>query len=258
MTILNCHTFEATLSSLSGIVEIDPGTLSAKLASFDGDDFPGDPPEYLWHKIVGEDRQSTGSYWYHLTRTADPDSFRSVGIQSLGQMIDQIWSLIFALIGDRQTLRDKTEFRERLTAGKIRSDYAQLFGMKVNDPLHWGPFGILVRELAFKSKEVGAHDYFQAPEIIEDICVCHSEQFGGNLLGDFYEQSKPYIIKFRGHDDRPDALRAALMYLWTKIHGEPLGFNCSTGFCGYGARVEPELILDVELVTDSVIAAFVR
>lgn len=42
--------------------------------------------------------------------------------------------------------------------------------MKLASKQLWGPYAMLVREVAALSKEVGNHDYLDAPEIIEDIC----------------------------------------------------------------------------------------
>jgi hypothetical protein len=255
MRILDCHTFDSTLSTLAATIGVDPAALAARLRSFSGDDWPDHPPDYLWQKIVGEPKSFDGVYWFHLTRTLSPESFRASGILPLNQVIEPLWAMIFGLIGERQSPQEKLVFRERLQVSEDDSEEdshsAWLFGVKASESVHWGPFGVLVRETAFKPREMGNHDYLQAPEIIEDICNCHSQWYGGNLLADFYRQSKPCIVKFLGDNNRPDVLRAALMYLWATIHGEPLGLNCSTCFDGRGMQVEPARIVGVEIVAES-------
>jgi hypothetical protein len=46
------------------------------------------------------------------------------------------------------------------------------------DDIHGGPFGFLVREVAFHSPSLSTHDYLGMPETIEDICHGDEDQFG--------------------------------------------------------------------------------
>ena len=68
--------------------------------------------------------------------------------------------------------------------------------MKVRNPFHWGPYAMLVKEIAFVTDEVRNHDYLDAPEIVEDICFTFSDKYNFDLLRIFKSNTYPCIVKF--------------------------------------------------------------
>ena len=48
---------------------------------------------------------------------------------------------------------------------------------KTTNRLHSGPYAMLVKESAFRSSEIGNHDYLEFPEIVEDICNGYERQY---------------------------------------------------------------------------------
>ncbi len=123
---------------------------------------------------------------------------------------------------------------------------AHLFHMKSNDHDHWGPYGMLVREVAFCLAEVGNHDYLDIPEIVEDIALCFAEQYEFDLRSAFIENSKPCIVKFIDQNPHEWCLTPALYYLYTKFRGESLSRWCNTCFDGQGKPVRPDQIKLIE------------
>ena len=127
-----------------------------------------------------------------------------------------------------------------------QSRCAERHRIKVRDSHHWGPYGVLTRDVAFKAQEVGNHDYFRAPEIVEDICGCFEDGFGVNLLDRFVRSTKPCVVKFIDKETRSDCLPAAVYYLYTVWRGDKLSDQCSTCFNGKASPIPRDRILRVE------------
>ena len=53
---------------------------------------------------------------------------------------------------------------------------------------HYGPYAMLVREIAFNSQVVGNHDYLKIPEIIEDMCMDVQKVYGVDALNRFVKK----------------------------------------------------------------------
>lgn len=242
--ILDCHSFDSTLDSLATIVGIHEKTLTEMLRAFTVNDFPIEPADYVWQNVIKEEKSFDGVYWFHFTRTMNPESFRENGIKPLNEMIEPIWLMINELIGDRLTDAEKVEFRRHKPG-----HHAFLYGLKVNDRMHWGPYAMLLRESAFCSRDIGNHDYLVVPEIIADICICLHEKHGLDLQSEFYAKSQPCIVKFLSLNDRPDLLRKALMYVWATIQNEETATAHGTCFDAGGVAIPPEQIINVEIVS---------
>jgi hypothetical protein len=88
--------------------------------------------------------------WFHLTRTITANKFRQ-GILPLGQRLDAVWDFLYS----------------------------------VSDAMHWGPYALLIKDHAFKSEQIGNHDYFDSPEIVEDVCIYFTERHRFDLLAAF-------------------------------------------------------------------------
>src|SRR5436853_114017 len=99
MTILDCSSFDSAARPLADIIGTEPELLIAKLRAFETDEFQYLLPEAMWERMVGGPRELSGIYWFHLTRTIQPDSFKQRGILSWGEMIEPIWGMVFGLIG---------------------------------------------------------------------------------------------------------------------------------------------------------------
>ena len=242
--ILDCQTNTSALATLSAIVGIAPKRLCEHLAGFKGDDWPDDPPRYLWREIVGGDREFEGVYWFHLSRVLDPNAFRRLGILPLNNMIDQIWLMLSELAGGDISASDKAQLPSCINTG---GHSGFLYKLKVDDRVHWGPYAMLVRDAALSPGELMNHDYLETPEIVADICDCINQRFGVDLLPRFCEASHACIVKFVGPPDRPDVLPIAMMYLWAMQHNAGLGSSSNTCFDGHGERVRPNQIVDVEV-----------
>jgi hypothetical protein len=120
--------------------------------------------------------------------------------------------------------------------------------MKVEDCFHWGPYAILIRDMAFCSSEVGNHDYLDVPEIVEDICVCFSEWADSDLLQVFRQHTRSCIVKFVVYEAKPEHLGVALYYLYCKENGIQLSIAANTCRNLCGQTVSPKHICSVEYV----------
>ena len=253
--ILDCESPDSAYVSVEQILGLNRSQLDELFTEIDLDsiyttdshpDIPADT--YLFCEVMKCSRLD-GEYqddcWFHLTRTLESNRFDN-GILPLGHCIDSIWEFLYSLI-DRQISRQQWE-QFRASLSKRGGHYAYLYNMKVNLPQYWGPYAILVKDIAFKAKEVGAHDYFRVPEIVEDVCICFGETFRVSLLDAFRSSTRPCIVKFTA-PYRDDALKKALYYLYHVQREETLHIECSTCFDGKGNPIPADKILKVEFPT---------
>ncbi len=251
MRVLDCESIETTYISLESILgiqrdKIDTAFYSLDIKRFyiDNSDYPEDAKRLVF-SVVTNDAPSVPDFdqvcWFHLTRTVETNTFEQ-GILPLSKQIDSIWDFLYTLVDEGFPKAKWNFFRQALG----NDDYAHLYRMKTSDPLHWGPYAILIRDIAFKAEEVGNHDYLHVPEIIEDICQCFFERYRLDLLSVFLRNTRPCIVKFIDDNPRDEYIMKALYYLYTIYRGEEISQYCNTCFDGRGIPVPKEHILRVE------------
>lgn len=185
--------------------------------------------------------------WYHLSRSLNPESYYN-GILPLNEILHQLQSDLYCLTKDRISNEEWIEICNGKGAGfrKTRFDSKR----KCRD--HYGPYAMLVREIAFNSNQVGNHDYLRIPEIIEDMCMGMENEYGIDLIGKYIEKSIPVITKFRkvviDHGKDKNYIGTALCYLYCKLNNKRLSLTCNTCFCGYGEGIKAEDIISVDVL----------
>jgi hypothetical protein len=178
-----------------------------------------------------------GTCWFHLTRAQESATF-SQGLLPLNLSVDAVWQYLESLADSGCTV-DFREFRARL--GKQPGHY----GSRVTSAFHWGPYGVLVRDVAFRG-DFGSDHFFDAPEIVVDICSSLRDEYGIDLLDRFVRTTKPCIVKFWHDIQNPKALSTALYYLYCMEHGGDPGFYTLLDFDGQGRVVAADRIVKVE------------
>lgn len=251
MVVLDCESLDSTYESVQSVFGLTRQAIEHVFASLDVEKFysenrgyPYDAPHLLFEKIKAEASchiQFDAVCWFHLSRVPSPLSFEN-GILPLGEQVEAIWDLLRKIVGKRSSDSEWAEFRQEM--GDSHSAF--LYRMKLNDPDHWGPYGMLVRDVAFSQTNLGSH-YLTIPEIIEDISLCFADQFGFDLRSEYIQNSQPCIVKFIDENPHPRCLPPALYYLYSTFQGETLSLSCNTCFDGGGKRVGPQQILRIEI-----------
>jgi len=185
--------------------------------------------------------------WFHLTRAAANTSFDE-GILPLCDAIDSIWNFLFNLasvfsVSPEHWLNFRTEM-ETGHAGHSSSLYSHKMSHEV------GPFAVLIRDAAFRSQDIGNHDYLNTPEIIEDICITFKKLHSLDLMPEFLKATQPCIVKFRDAQTEPYHLGIALYYLYLSARDESLTDEATTCFDGAGVRVARDRILDIQFLPE--------
>ena len=236
--ILDCESESSTYRSLSNLFSCSKNDLISLLATIDIEaiykDFessPHIPPdEYVFQKAIeafGVNAAPKIICWFHLTRTTKDATFKQ-GILPLGKALNGIWETLFNIFKGSEHYENLIDLKE---SGVKNYHY----NLKTPDSFHWGPFGMLVKESAFKAKEMGNHDYLWLPEIIEDICNAYHDKFGFFIHDDVVKSLKPCIVKFKSHYRHDDGcVEAALYYLHACIQRERLCIDANTCFDGKG------------------------
>ena len=248
MILLDCESIDSIYGSLETIAGAKRSAIESFLDSMDLDALynSSSPPscprnDYLldaFRKNFHSSLSYDATCWFHLTRVAENTNFEA-GILPLGQQLDSIWDFLHSLV--RTAISEKlwNDFRQ----GKLQgTDYL----MKTENPFHWGPYAILVRDIAFMPKEVGNHDYLFGPEIVEDICICFEKVHKIDLLALFRKSTKPCIVKFVDSTPQSKYLRATIFYLYATHRHDRLRDYCNDGLDARGVAVPRDRILKVE------------
>lgn len=109
---------------------------------------------------------------------------------------------------------------------------------------------MLVRETAFRSEEMGNHDYLWLPEIVEDICNAYYETYNIKLYDFILKATSPCIVKFLEKTPNGNwCLRPAVYYLYLVTNNKKLIMDSNTCFDGEGNTIPKENILEIEFLS---------
>lgn len=197
--------------------------------------------EYLYNYAIdniGNHKQLEVVNWFHLTRTAKANEFND-GIIPLGGALERIWPMLIDIAHD-------SVIKQNLKLLKENGVPNFLYNTKHNDPFHWGPYAVLIKDTAFRSSKLAQHDYLRIPEIIEDICNGYEEKYGESIINMCEAALVPKIVKFKSNK-RIDTgcIEAALYYAYEAARGNPPSSNCITCFDSECVKIEPESIASV-------------
>jgi hypothetical protein len=249
--ILDCENAETALQSVSRFFRASASELASFLQTINLEsiyeanwrELPS-PDEYLFDRVVENfcsPLTPERIAWFHLTRTTRLTNFLD-GLLPLGEALPKVWKMLIELAPDQVTKRN-------LRA--MQSDGVEDFqyNYKAPDKFHWGPYAVLVREVAFHSQDLGQHDYLGMPEIIEDICNGYNKHYGVSIFHVYEQQLHPCIVKFLGETTYLDGcLRAALSYGWSAAHRRRPTGDAIMCFDGNGSSIPSSDIISIEFV----------
>jgi hypothetical protein len=251
---LDCHTVESTYESLERITAVS----KSKIKSFfeevgDLDLYYREHPHYsesgdvllfeLFQKQHNPKLEYDAVCWFHLSRTYSSETFKE-GIKPLGSMLEEIWGFLYSLIDKDFNEQEWMNFKNNIIT-KHAGNGSFLYNLKTTDDFYWGPYAMLVHEIAHCSEEVNNHDYLEIPEIVEDICNTFQDVYGRNLKELFLEKTSSYVIKFISHETDIVYLKSALYYLYKNHFNEVLDDNNNACFDAKGKVIMHDSIVDV-------------
>lgn len=215
MKILDCETLESTYSSIENISGVNEQQLKS---IFDETNFDDLEDFYYFDKhLFSKVKKSStsidfdGVCWFHLTRVGKNTNF-SDGILPLQLSVEKVWNFLYSLIKNDFSENEWKKFKDLLDGGKVSREnnsftHAQrLFQMKTKKQYLGGPYAMLVREIAFNSKQVGNHDYLNMPEIVDDICTCFECVYDIDLTNRYLALTQSCIVKFLCKNSRQSCL----------------------------------------------------
>lgn len=248
--ILDCESGASAFESLCVGFSCSKETLTNVLLSLDiedvyrkhGDEINVVAERYLYDYVVaniGNHKPLTSVCWFHLTRTNKGNEFKD-GILPLGESLDMVWEMILNVIQDDKVRKELSLMWE---AGDVGNS---LYDMKSKESSCWGPYAMLVKDIAFCPQKLSLHDYLGMPEIIEDICKGYEERHGDSILGICQKNLTPKIVKFRSsfYLDK-SCLEAAICYVYTYIRGLEPSRGAVMDFDGKGIGIQPEDIMSL-------------
>lgn len=248
MRTLDCESIDSTYTSIEEILRIERPLLEEMLGNLDLDEAcrraGGKTGSDVLLDSVMKHARATGpdfdrTCWFHFTRSHPRNSF-SKGILPLGEALPYLWGFLLMLLPEDFPLEAWYRFAKNPPSGPYRR--------KLNDPVAWGPFGLLPREAGLSPRDFGVRDSLETPEIVEDICAAFQEAHDFDLLRAYRQNTRPCIVKFIDHKPSPGHLGIALQYLYGVVKdGQVLG-GCKVDFDAEGRRIPPEKIYKVEFL----------
>ena len=259
MLRIDCETRETSLDTIASFYDVTPSEIDSFFDTFDIEEiYLKKRPSYLIDEMIRmlfEEKFGspiTGIHevcWFHLTRTPESNLFKE-GILPLGEALKSIWNTLLSIFRD-------TEHYPKLLSlkGHGVSDYH--YALKVPDKFHWGPYAMLIKDIAFQASSVGNHDYLWLPEILEDICNGYLTSFNIRIHEIVVSSLKPCIVKFISKEYIDDALfNPIIYYLYLTNKGEDMCINSNTCFDGNGCLIPAEDILKIEFYSKHLFANF--
>jgi hypothetical protein len=249
---LDCSSGDEALRSLALGFRCTPPKLKEVLYSLDLDDLYQDihsAPrvsigQFLYRYVVGKlghHLELSSVVWFHCTRTS-PDNEFSDGISPLNDSSHKVWQILLDLAPERTV-------REKLRAMKEKGVNDDLYALRTQNSIHWGPYGILVRDVAFVAEDLSQHDYLKIPELIEDICNAYQLDHGVSLHEHYSKVLKPIMVKFKSRY-RVDfgCIESALGYAYRYIRDHKPDDMSITCIDCQGVAVSADQIVAVEYV----------
>lgn len=250
--ILDCETFETALDSLANIFRTTPENLSSLLSAKEiaiyFEAHWQELPDFKDY-VLAIAENSFGSpfpldevCWFHTTRILPGTSFKE-GILPLNAALPRLKERLIDALDDVQV---GDQLRSVLHSDGVADNH---YFNKTQNSMHWGPYAILVKEVAFHATRLSQHDYLGMPEIIEDIYNGFQKTSGIDLMPEFSEKLKPGIIKFLNSNNHDEScIATALCYVYSSIQEGVPCTNSVTCFDGENNPVPPQDILKVEIV----------
>ena len=249
---LDCSSGDEALYSLALGFRCTPQKLKEVLFSLDLDVFyqdihsaPRAPiGQFLYEYIVGKlghHLELSSVVWFHCTRTSPDNQFLD-GVSPLNDSLPKVWQILMDLAPERT-------IQEKLLAMKEKGVSDDLYALRTQNSIHWGPYGILVRDVAFVAEDLSQHDYLKIPELIEDICNAYQLDHDVSLHEHYSKALKPMMVKFKsGYRVDSGCVESALGYTYRYIRGHKPDDMSITGIDCEGIAVSPDQILAVENV----------
>ena len=245
MKTLDCESIDSTYASMEEILCVERPRLEELLGNLDLDEAcrrAGDKTgaEVLLEAVVKHSRSSHPAFdrtcWFHFTRSHPRNSF-SKGILPLGEALPYLWGFLLMLLPEDFPLEAWYRFAENPPSGT--------YHRRLNDPVFWGPFGLLPREAGLSPGDFGVRDSLETPEIVEDICVAFKEGHDFDLLRAYRQNTRPCVVKFIDDTPSPGHLGIALQYLYGVVKGGQIPGGCKVDFNAGGRGIPPEKVRDV-------------
>jgi hypothetical protein len=249
---LICRSIKSTESSLASLFCVSIEKLKYLLAinyselyqrmTYHEEDFPN----FLYQKFLGDNKIKPNHvsriHWFHGTRSFSETSFLNEGILPLNQILMKILEQI-------DHLARKTGITPDVTTSK--NDNRHSFGLfveKTENPMHWGPYGVLIRDALVNPKLYNCHDYIGVPEIIEDYMNIKYSSNYDSLFDAYLKETYSYIIEYwtLPMNRQVDTTKAALLGLYYFYLNEPPYDQCNTCYDGQGVLIPCEQIIGVE------------
>jgi len=254
MPWLDCHSHESALKTVAAAVGVPEDLLASAIIAGEPDfsSISDDPVEALPREILSrvgielDQVELDGALLFHGTRLTDIESVRRGGLQPLSQRLEAIWEMLGNLARPELDTEAWLDFRNWVEDDG-GDHHGWLYRLKASELQQDGPFTVLVKDTLMRPKELHLHDYLDCPEIVQDICRCHSSRYGPetDLEAHFKAVTHPCIVTVRRAGIDSGAIRAAIWFIRAQLLGGTLDL-CTAGFPP--KPIAPEDVVAVDVI----------
>ena len=250
--ILDCSSKKSALESIANIFGCSSEHVAHVLLSLDlekiyeenWDDIDIPAPQYLYEYVVdklGKHEKLTEVIWFHGTRTLKENDLTK-GIYSLNDSLSIVWDSLISS-APNETVQGNLKELQNNGVGD------HLYSLRTNGKIHWGPYGILVRDVAFNTDKLHQHDYLGMPELVEDILNGYRKKFNTCLTEYYTEKLVPVLVKFKSTASLHDGcIETALGYLYKSVREETIDRLSVRCIDKKGSAIISDEIIDIEYV----------
>ena len=245
--ILRCRDLEDAGLTVAALYGVSVGELeralpvAARHAQEDQEDPIGALTGVLAAALERNAATPASIHYFHGTRASEPGRFKREGLRPLGQVLDSLWQEVGALVPELSDAQLHS-LRADLAGGQIGP---HTYSLRVEDDLHHGPCGHLLRDVFLHPDAYASVDYLAGAEIVIDICQAIEERTGLDATARYQQATTPCVVEFSvatSHFDQ--ALAAALWYLAAGLRGER-SMNGNWSYCADGEPLPAHTIVSV-------------
>lgn len=246
--VLRCADAESAVASLASLFSVAPTAIERALpiavsaAAADRDDPIRAAFTALVAEVDGDFERPDMVHYFHGTRTRDPTVYLRHGLQPLSSTLDGIWTDLISLLPGH-LVQDAQQLRAELESQPIEP---HTYGLRVEDSMHHGPCGHLVRDALLHPGEYHTVDYLAGSEIATDICEAMRDRLGVEVATRHRARAVPCIVEFALPATKvEDAVAATVWYAYSALRGEHSA-NANWGYDGGGVAIPARAIVGVE------------
>ncbi len=239
--VLDCSDVNRAVESLAPLFVMSAAAFSDKLLSLQVNwNHATLPAETQIHQAMGFENVeglpvADRTKWFHGTRAKSGTEFPA-GLLPTRDVLTFLSPDLWDIAKDWISKREWDDYLASLQSSD--REWAKKARRKMSQKFDLGPFAFLVREAPLLQEPACQKPYQErGSELLEIVCWDFKDVFSKPLLELYLESTRPCFVVFTEPRCQPRCVRAALTYVYYRLHNLGLSLDCNTNFDGNGSPV---------------------